>query len=266
MAKSREDYVHLRLHADWNEWQKRIKEKSETNSMETLGQSSVYDNWKKWSQLVRQSGFNEFHSDVNYQTGSESGRPFGGANYLFSDIQFNHIRKLATDGKISIAHFDFGNEQAMKKLFTVMAENNLKISVLDISNAYEEGYLGYQGLSSLLMNAEHVTHSESVLLLTRAIVNFERALRFVYIGHTFGWMKRYVRLSQGYALPWYDSLKRFDVILDGGNIPRYGSHFLGLEKVITPDEVSGEVSQPCDFFLKLLSAIKKINSTAELRR
>jgi len=90
------------------------------------------------------------------------------STYLFDKQQFNHLQKLAQNGKMLVLSVDLGNKTATAELFSLMASEGLKLGLFDFSNAWSSFYLSREKrdyLKKVLMK-NNVINEESFFLVT----------------------------------------------------------------------------------------------------
>lgn len=129
LSRDREDYLHLRMRADLDEWVERAM---------TAGHDigfAKYFAW--WHEALSNSRFYGFHT--NWSTKSVVNVPFRGAHYLFDDDAYEYIHRFALEDRIQIRHSDIANPRDMRSLLDSI---RMPISVFDISNAWQETYAG----------------------------------------------------------------------------------------------------------------------------
>ncbi|MAF91510.1 MAG: hypothetical protein VX583_10340 [Bdellovibrionota bacterium] len=82
-----------------------------------------------------------------------------------NDMLYQKLRNMALQGKIQVIDIDFSKENQRQKLVKAIAEKNMEISIIDLSNAWQLGYIGsktYRALADFLP----VSSSQSLYLAT----------------------------------------------------------------------------------------------------
>lgn len=148
VSNDRQDYVWLRLHASEKDWEKRLKEKGilfegkhEIEAVKII--------WKYWNNRVRNVKSDEeetiriLSSDIvggleetYIFDNMHNGTAFIGANYLFQDELFNHLRELAISNKINIYNEDITKLNENSKLIQDIKSQNIILGMIEISNVY----------------------------------------------------------------------------------------------------------------------------------
>lgn len=174
LAKSRHNYLFLRLSATREQWLERVGA-----SDSILKEDGIYD-W--WMAKMKDTRFHKFHSeapgrDVN------SERPeirFAHAHYLFDDEAFARIQWFAKNDKIEVRSANIANEEDMQTLISETASRG-PISLVDISNAWWNGYAG----EDAAMNLSHIVATADPK--ARLILTFRSAdMDWMYASHFAG--------------------------------------------------------------------------------
>lgn len=191
LARDRADYLFLRNEASAEQWAERAK----VSGSEDLVHVFKKENWSFWQGNVR-----DRFAQFNTAPSKKSPGPFFGANYLHSDELFDRISRMAKTGNIQVGFVDLSNPNSYGQLVRALDRSKLKISVLDVSNAWK---WFSNKMPEVVEEFRKVTIPESVLLVTRPALRtrpeyFEKAPEHVkdirhfgwdYIGHTFGRLK-----------------------------------------------------------------------------
>ncbi|MGZ3707647.1 MAG: LIC_10091 family protein [Bdellovibrionota bacterium] len=173
VAKDRADYRELRIKASADEWRAR-------------GTRISPEDWKWWTSTVR----NEVTSFRNLHVVDRYSRHFLGANYLEDDALFNRLHRAAVEDRIAALPIDFTDTGNLRKLSLEMKKLRLKVSTLDISNAWWKDYAGASGVESLLSALEPRMSDETILLLTLA-----RGSEWDYFAGTIGGIRKNLPLQ-----------------------------------------------------------------------
>ncbi len=73
---------------------------------------------------------------------SKNTEAFKGANCLYDDALFYRLSEFAKSGKIQSLQVDLSDPKAFERVAGAMAEQKLRMSVLDLSNAWWPEYVG----------------------------------------------------------------------------------------------------------------------------
>jgi hypothetical protein len=156
IAKDRNDYLHLRLKADFETWKKRYDEKTPALRFMNAyngNEVSLRTLYRFWEKELRQKGkgmvavlFEAFHAvpaatrTVNVEEDRDSIYHVNtlNANYLHYDNQFKKIQEMARAGKIEHHQQDITQmgPPGIKTFVQAIEKAQLKISVLDESNCF----------------------------------------------------------------------------------------------------------------------------------
>lgn len=91
---------------------------------------------------------------------------FKGMNYLHDDKLFSRLSELAAQDKIHIIQGDLGSASDMNRLAQEMAQQNIKVGLLDISNAWEANFMPDKKVASLISIFKSVSYDNSVFMFT----------------------------------------------------------------------------------------------------
>jgi hypothetical protein len=161
---SRKKYLHLRLQSSYEEWlEASLNEK--TPEYAILLSDPRLHSW--WTTEVRDKDlFNNFHTPKR-RVGIRK-NPIFNSNYLFNDEYFNRVYKLASQNKIFVYNADLSISDEVRKTLqdiSIQFPDN-KISFMDISNAWQIGYLGPMGTGRLIRLLTFFYKSDFVLVFT----------------------------------------------------------------------------------------------------
>lgn len=134
IAKNREDYLRLRLSASRAEWLEAIKKAGPVLETEFLLELTQSDTW---SWFAGRTGFSMFEAPIK-NPGQMIG--FKNSNYLFDDNLFARIHAMAQAHRIEARVVDFGDTKSLNQIAAAVDKENLKIGVLDVSNAWDRNY------------------------------------------------------------------------------------------------------------------------------
>ena len=138
-SHGREDYLFLRLTAPATVWAERAVGVKDEDGKTLRDESS----WSFWKENVRENtaAWSGAFANFNKPTDRADG-PFAQTNYLFDDQLYEHLRRLAKDGRIWTRILDLRDEKMVRKLCEDMRANGMKLGVVDTSNVPDEGEAG----------------------------------------------------------------------------------------------------------------------------
>lgn len=157
----REDYLHLRLNATPEELIARAASSSLLNAEQKklLSDKTLMESFK---QSLTGRGFQRFHQ------ASDNLNAFGGANYLYDDRLFGHVQNLAKQGRIEAHQVDWQNKTAIDKIVVRIKDRKIPLGVVDVSNAWEFGFIKQDSLEYLMKGFSSAGQKESLFLFTSA--------------------------------------------------------------------------------------------------
>lgn len=140
ISKDREEYLSLRLSGSHADWVRKLERQNDV-SIEDRETLLNVKNWQWWNEKVQSiSSWNAFHQNPKLN----EDQSFVNANYLFDDVLFKHVSNLAKNRRIIIVLDSLGSDSFKKRVDGIVEALNLKISAIDMSNAWQEGYLGHE--------------------------------------------------------------------------------------------------------------------------
>jgi hypothetical protein len=157
MARNREDYLQLRLHPTPNQWEAAAHAAGLSESERALLMRQL-PNWKKT--VSENWRFDKFQKAENFL-----GR-FKDVNYLFNDALFERISAMAKAGRISVGTMSFGVPEYVQQLVGQLKARGIRLSILDISNAWWPNFMGAKGTAELLQGVNSIASDESRVLAT----------------------------------------------------------------------------------------------------
>ena len=134
-SEDREDYIFLRLKAPREVWVERAGRVGDEDAKTLRDENS----WSFWKEKVRENtgawsaAFENFNKQPNRADG-----PFAQTNYLFDDQLYEHLRRLAKEGRIWKRVLDLRDEKMVRKLCEDMRANGMRLGVVDTSNVPDE--------------------------------------------------------------------------------------------------------------------------------
>ncbi len=206
-AKTRQEYLTLRWHADFQDWQA-FKSEIEQKNNTKINLTQEDFNW--WLQKVRDTnampyklpeylnrynkspectdkGISKKEKKINlgeildYKTG----------NYLFYDNLYNHLHQLAIENRIFTAKIDLLAKSQVNKLIDYLTQNKLTISVLDFDNLYYKDYLGQKAYYQVVNDLLPLGNNDSILISMGNYKNYACGQFQIYIGFTFEHVKQW---------------------------------------------------------------------------
>lgn len=156
ISKDRGDYMNLRLHASPDEFMSRAAAASVLNAEEKqlLLDKDVMQGFRN---LLSDPQFGQLHK----QSGT-----FRGANYIYGEGYYRHLKNLADQGKIEAYHADLAAKETVDAVTSHVKAKRLKLGVIDLSNAWEEGYIHPDRMEYLLKRFSESDHTKSIFLFT----------------------------------------------------------------------------------------------------
>ncbi|MBL7716479.1 MAG: hypothetical protein JNL01_13525 [Bdellovibrionales bacterium] len=162
MASDREDYLRLRQERDPEVWLQRARQVGLSED-ETARLGSFHQRWKS---LSYQNSSTESHEPGIEVANPVKNRGFNGVNYLFEDALFMRLKKMADEGKIVAAQGDWGDDSRMEEIVVALKDAGVKISVVDISNAWWGRYIPEQRLARTLKTLDYMAQAKSLVIAT----------------------------------------------------------------------------------------------------
>jgi hypothetical protein len=159
VARDRDDYLHLRLKADFTELQTRLQKAEAGFSVENEIVLSDADAWAWWKKTVQTAeGWGDFHKP--HPTA------FKDANYLFDTALFNSISKLAKENRIIVLSANLTSPAVFARISEISQAVQQKIAFLDLSNAWQIGYMGHLQTINLVDSFRRLSAAHAQLILT----------------------------------------------------------------------------------------------------
>jgi len=145
-----------------------------SQSFELLQNTSTLTWWDV--RVRRNPDFKSLH-----RSGSYDQRDFVNSNYLFDDVLFLRISQLAKAGKIQSIQGNLSDPQFLNSVTQALSQKQLKISSLDISNAWWKTFMSNAQVANLLKEFSKVSQGKSLLIFSRGA-----GYRWNYEGLEFG--------------------------------------------------------------------------------
>lgn len=135
-SSNRDDYARLRLSASQDVWRERSQQLSGADK-ETLADPN---SWAFWDKRVRNSWsrrFGDFHKQPR-----QAADPFFGSNYLFDDVLYSHLRRLAKSERIWARVVDLRHQDEVRALCDDLKSKGLPLGVIDTSDVPSADFEG----------------------------------------------------------------------------------------------------------------------------
>ena len=161
---SREKYVDLRLHCDFKEWRDASFNEIIPEYKKLLSDPRLHSWWL--TEVREKSFFINFHTPKQ-RVGIRK-NPIFNSNYLFNDEYFLRVYNLAAQNKIFVYNADLSHSDEVQKVLQDVSIQfpDKKVSFMDISNAWQIGYLGPLGTGRLIILLKSFYKSDFVLVFT----------------------------------------------------------------------------------------------------
>jgi len=161
-SKSREHYLNLRLKSTYADWLK-LLEHSNDLSTEDRGILANRQAWQWWQDKVQNlTDWKKFHQDPILN----EDQSYLHANYLFDDGLFAQVVKLAKQRRIIVILDSLGTETLKHRVDAVAEAMHLKISAIDMSNAWQQGYLGHENTIRFLNSFKSEMNPDTKIVFT----------------------------------------------------------------------------------------------------
>lgn len=212
LARSRQDYLELRLnprglgHSLWIDRAYELRDFDE-EARALLLNRDCFDFWQKNVVHTQKLDFQAFHfnNEVDELSPVEKSFYFKDANYLYDDQLFAKLQEMALSNRIQSVQINYKDVDAVAQLMTAIRNEGLILSVLDLSNAWEPGYIGFEKMVDVIRLSAESAANKSVLLLTETSKIKDRVdfgidgYLFVYSGfhfETITWISDQAKLIQ----------------------------------------------------------------------
>lgn len=168
VARDREHYLHLRLDATFEEWQKALRDSGNIKIDPTYFNEESFRHWQ--SSVRRDNYFAPFHRRYFRNQPIPPTNQFKEANYLFDDKLYNRLALLAKSGRIQSLQLDLTDERSVNQLVAAIRDSGERIAILDVSNAFDGGF-GIEPNQAQAIAARFLPASDerSIILITRNI-------------------------------------------------------------------------------------------------
>jgi len=196
LANDRNDYLHLRLQADFKQLQNQLAKKNRLLSKENLNLLKRPELWAWWQQHVQNSSaWLSFHRPAEQNTDAS----FKEVNYLFDDHLFATLSSLAKTDRIFVYQGDLLSHESLMQISRVSEYLDLPYALIDLSNSWQEGYMGHESTNALLKKLMPFAQPNSLI--------------------NFSYMNGQYRNSKGEVIFFYSSLSFKDLKSSSTAIP-----------------------------------------------
>lgn len=163
LAKSREDYLALRFRGTFETVSARLKNEGAQISAENNRILNDPSSWRWWKEAVQDSpSWRAFYRDPSLNPD----RAYEGANYLFSDKLYTRVSDLAKRDAIYVWQLDMKSNEFKNRLRVIGNKLGTQVSLFDLSNAWQEGYIGYQSTIGIFTFLESLIAPKASLVFT----------------------------------------------------------------------------------------------------
>lgn len=165
LARSREDYLFLRLFATPEELQVRVLNPSAEVRLEAFERELILDQeyFQRWRSYMSDQSQQWLNVPAEVRFGFV---PFGLKTYLQSDEAFNKIKGLADQDRIEAHNINFKSQNNINWLVGGIEQEGMRLSVLDVSNAWGSYYTKKEDFRHLVLEFSKVAHDSSLLFMS----------------------------------------------------------------------------------------------------
>jgi hypothetical protein len=182
ISRDREDYLHLRRSATEAEWKERIASLPVDSADRAILAGTQYwrwwknqaSQWKWWRNNVRHGPGFSLNGDPwgfrSLHRGESEDHEFEDANYLYDEVLFSRLQRLARQRRIESHLLSLSSGESTQKLVAAIrtAAPNERISVLDLSNTWNDAYLRSHGVAAVIETFGSCMTGDSMVLLTQS--------------------------------------------------------------------------------------------------
>lgn len=167
LFNERERYVAWRTRArSYDEWTALVKGSNlSTEEKLWLGKDSVWQFWQR--NAVQHTKMTSFHTPPSGES-----LPFHRANYLFDDTLFQRLHEMANRGNLQAVRVQLEDAAEVTMVAKALSDKRLKLAAVDISNGWQDQYLGERGIFLMLQALGESVAEESVLITTQVTPRF----------------------------------------------------------------------------------------------
>lgn len=124
------------------------------------------DSWEFWDKRVRNSWsdrFGEFHKRPKH-----ADDPFFGSNYLFDDLLYRHLKRLAKSERIWARLVDLRHEDEVRALCDELKSKGLPLGVIDTSDVPSADFGGASVAARSIILFSRYAQDDTLFLSTAA--------------------------------------------------------------------------------------------------
>ena len=170
---NRELYRHLRQESSLEEWKVNAKKVELTQREQKLVSESFFKFWRE--ALKPENNSREDHVRVDFEEAPTPYHFIGDIHYLYNDQAFAKVYNFVSSGRIQSIVIDLSKSESLQALGRAMSKAKLSLSIMDISNAWWDIYLGLRGVDNLVntLDQDFPKTEHTLLLGTGNSSNFE---------------------------------------------------------------------------------------------
>ena len=117
-------------------------------------------------------------------------KTYQGANYFFEEDLFSKLSQMAKSGQIRVEQGDFSVKADVEKINNWFRDQQKKISILDISNAWMESYMGREKTLELIHKTRVSSTDESIFMVVDRVQDQTRSVKSRYIGFRYSYFNQ----------------------------------------------------------------------------
>lgn len=174
LAENQASYLYLRLDATIENWREKVHHSInlDDESKRLLTDKRSFDFWIKMVRKCKKLGFYALHQ-WHHKRPLPPLRPyiqtyFKNSNYLQNNNLFNRLSSLAKRNRIQAVHIDFSEEKLLD-LVQLLEFKKIRLSVIDVSNAWWPKYFGLKRLGEIIGDFFTLAENKSIVVVTNTI-------------------------------------------------------------------------------------------------
>lgn len=184
VSNSLNDYLQLRQATSFDAWIKAADFSELTSSEKELLRSRLF--FEKFSALQVEPSARLLNNSM-----------FVGSSYLKSEVQFHKLRDMARRNQIWVGLGNLLDSAFLQQIQQRLSESGLRISVLDLSNAWDYHYTGANGVNQIIAKLGSVMTDKSILLATNVRRMISSSMyEWTYHGFRYAALKRVQEILQ----------------------------------------------------------------------
>lgn len=142
----------------------------------------------KWQEWVTQFEQNPFWRITPQEYRANYHGQFYDSHYVLDEVAFKKLTAMALEGKIQAENIDLSSAYQVAEMVKSLEAANLSLSTLDLSNAWQNGFIGAVRTQALIQAIKRVSRPDSMVLLTN--FDFSEESRWLYQANTIRNLKR----------------------------------------------------------------------------